>query len=328
MDSVLKSVYISRSNYYFWRCHVKKSHELIQLEICQRRGIVLDDHKMKRLYTLSKGFEGEHTVYQWLQNYGRGQLDLVTDYWFNHGKDMQVDLLVLLRNRWIVIEVKNYFGHFEYRNHECYLNGKLMSDNHFNQLAHRTKRLQHIANDFDNNIKVESVMVFIDEHCEVNISAEAPTRVIQRHQLRAFIQTLTNEQEYHAGSQKVIHHLEKYRVASPFQPIEIDGQKVAREFRRGLACSECRQFNINTSLLYLRCKSCGHEEYKKSAVQRMALELRYIYYYQPEKITSGIILEYCGGLISKRTIVRSLRSTYPLVNKSSKSYYEVPLLDL
>lgn len=203
-----------------------------------------------------------------------------------------------------------------------------MSDDHFNQLAHRTKRLQHIANEFDHNIKVESAMVFIDEHCEVNISSEVPTRIIQWNQLRAFIQTLVNDQEYHTKSHKVIKHLEKYRVVSPFQPMELDVQKAAREFRRGLSCSECAHYNIKTTFQYLRCKSCGHGEYKNAAIQRMAQDLRYIYYYQPDKITSRIIFDYCGGLISKRTIIRTLRSLYPIINKSTSSYYEVPLLDL
>lgn len=102
---------------------MKKSHELIQLEVCERRGILLDKEMETRLYNLRKGFKGEYTVYQWFQKYSKKNIHIIDDYWFYHGKKMQVDLLIILENRWVVVEVKNYYGFFEYRNQECYLNG-------------------------------------------------------------------------------------------------------------------------------------------------------------------------------------------------------------
>lgn len=303
-----------------------KSHELIQLEICEHRGIKLDAVIEKRHQYLKKGFEGECTVYEWFQTYSNGKLNIITDYWFNHGKDMQVDLLVILNNRWVVIEVKNYFGHFEYRNHNCYLRGKLMSDNYFTQLVHRTQRLQHIATDFNPDIKVESAMVFIDEHCEVSILSDISTRVVQRNQLRSFIKSLTNEQPTRSMNQ-VVRHLDKYRVASPFQPIYFESEKVASEVRRGVTCSNCRSFNTYTTQQYIKCKICNHYEYKYLAVSELALELRYIHYYDPSKITSRRLFEFCGKKISQRTIIRALASKFKYVEKGPKSYYEVPLLN-
>ncbi|XJS10794.1 nuclease-related domain-containing protein [Aerococcaceae bacterium WGS1372] len=306
---------------------MKKSHELTQLEICHRRGIKLDDKANHRLYTLTKGFEGESMVYQWFQTYSEGKLNIIHDYWFNHGKDMQVDLLVIMNNRWVVIEVKNYFGHFEYRSHDCYLNGKIMGDNHFKQLGHRTQRLQHIASKLNSEIKVESVMVFINEHCEVDISSEITTKIVLRHQLRFFIQSLVNNQQNFFVN-KVIKHLEKYRVGSPFQPLRLDGQKVAREIRRGISCAKCNKFNTYPTYQYIRCRNCGHNEFKNKAIIRVALELRYLYYYQPTKITSQLLFEFCGESMSKRTIINSLANKFEYIKNGPKSYYEVPLLHL
>ncbi|XJS10962.1 nuclease-related domain-containing protein [Aerococcaceae bacterium WGS1372] len=307
---------------------MKKNHELIQLEICQRRGIELDYEANKRLINLRKGFEGEYTVFEWFQKFSHGQINIVTDYWFYHGKYMQVDLLVLLSNRWIVVEVKNYFGKFEYRHHECYLNGKLMSDNHINQLAHRTKRIQHIANELNSSIKIESIMVFIDEHCEVDIQSDIPMKVIQRNQLRAYISSLVNEQRNESqviSLNKMLNHLEKYRAESPFQPMLFEPCHLENRIRNGISCFNCHSFDTTVAKKLVSCRQCGYKAYKKQVVINAALELRYIYYYDTSKITNAAIFEYCGGLISSRTISSAMSSHFMLVSKGTRSYYDVPL---
>lgn len=325
----LKSVYIGGDKIYIKRrCDLKKSPELIQLEICHNRGIRLNENATQRLYYLSKGFEGEDTVYQWFQKYSDGQLKIVTDYWFNHGKDMQADLIVILNNRWIIVEVKNYYGCFEYRNHECFLNGKLMSDNYFNQLVHRTKRLQHIANEFNESIKVDSVIVFIDEHCEVNIATDTSIKIVQRHQLRAYIKSLVEEQSREVkivSKQKVIKHLDKFRVASPFQPLIIEGQKGMAEIRRGISCFNCKSLNTRMTYKNVCCQSCGKKELKHLAVTRTALEMRYIFYYDKSMITRRGIYDFCGGTISKSVITKAMSKKFCLVNKGRNSYYDIPL---
>lgn len=192
---------------------MRKSHELIQLEVCERRDFRIDKALANRFYTLSRGFQGERTVYEWFKKYSKQNLFIVKDYWFYHGKNMQIDLLAIINNHWIVVEVKNYYGHFEYRNNECYLNGKLMSDNYFHQLDHRTQRLRHIANELNPSIEVESVMVFIDEHCDVNIQSTPSTKVIQRHQLKLYIESLaksTAQRDGELSKSKIMKHLDKY----------------------------------------------------------------------------------------------------------------------
>lgn len=308
---------------------MEKSHELTQLEICHRRGIKLDKQATTRLHTLTKGYEGENIVYQWFKKYSKGQLNIITDYWFFHGKSMQVDLLVILNQRWIVIEVKNFYGKFEYRNHECYLRGKLMGDNYFTQLIHRTQRLQHIANELNPAIKVESVMVFIDEHCDVQITSDISTKVLQKHQLRAYVESLTNDSKYEQqllSLDRVIKHLEKYRVVSPFQPLLLTDNKVEKELRRGVSCCECQSFNTKTSFKYVICQKCGKKEYKKAAIMRATLELRYIHYYHPTKITCRKIYEYCDKAISKSTIAQVLTTQFQVVNKGRSSFYRIPPL--
>lgn len=308
---------------------MKKNHELRQLEVCDHRGIFIDNEAPTRLKNLTRGFEGEHTVYQWFQSYSKQSVHIIDDYWFYHGKNMQIDMLVIVDNRWIVVEVKNYHRYFEYSNNECYLNGKLMSDNHFIQLAHRTQRMRHIASELNPNIQVESVMVFIDEHCEINIQSKVSTKVIQRNQLKNYIETLSSEQKRRGDRVTSISliskHLEYYRVPSPFKPKVIDDPTLQMSTRPGIHCAHCHSYQTLVSDRYIKCKACGHNEAKNLAICRVALELRYIHYYHPEKVTTHAIYELCGRTISKKTISQVLKTQYSKVDKGPRTYYEIPL---
>lgn len=309
---------------------MKKSHELIQLEICERRGIILDNEAKKRLYSLSKGFEGERLVYEWFEEIIDSNTQLISDYWFHHGKNMQVDLLVIINNKWLVVEVKNYFGKFEYKNNECYLNGKLMGDNHFTQLFHRTRRIQHIAAKLHTDIEVNSVMVFIGEHCEVDIESEIAIKVVLRNQLKYFINSIVNESRYerpHCSKKEVTEVLNKYKVQSPYQPLLFSENKVNREMRKGITCARCQSYNTYATQKNIKCKVCSHVEQKRSTVLRTALELQYLYYYNPEKITSQKIYDVCGGVISRGFIYKTLGTNYKRIDKGPRTHYVISKIE-
>lgn len=309
---------------------MRKSQELLQLEVCNRRGIKLNKKLTSRLYSLSRGFEGEQVVYEWFKKYSRQNFHMINDYWFNHGKNMQIDLLIIMNNHWIVVEVKNYHGLFEYRNNECYLNDKLMSDNHFHQLSHRTQRLQHIASELSQHIKVESVMIFIDEHCELSIQSDVQIKLVQRNQLKSYIESISQNTllENHGPTPNQIKkHLDKYRVDSPFQPIILSDQQVKSEIRKGVDCAQCQSFNTAIAHRLITCQDCGQKEYKSFAIQRAALDLRYMYYYHPEKVTTHAVYELCGSAIQKRSISKTLLTKYKLVENGPKSYYKIQVQD-
>lgn len=146
-----------------------------------------------------------------------------------------------------------------------------MSDNHFIQLAHRTQRLQHIANELNSKIKVESVIVFIDEHCEVSIESEISTKVIQRHQLKFYIESITKAD--HQGDRvpsinQIAEHIGKYQITSPFRPKLLSNARQYNELRKGINCAKCQSFNISIAYQSTRCHDCGHREYKKLVVSK------------------------------------------------------------
>lgn len=98
------------------------------------------------------------------------------------------------------------------------------------------------------------------------------------------------------------------------------------KIQKGIYCVNCYSYENILSKKSIKCKECADKEPKNQAIQRVALDLRYIYYYHPEKVTTHTIYELCGKTISKRTINRTLKTLYPFINKRPRSYYDIPLL--
>lgn len=141
---------------------MQKNTELIQLETSVIRQINLTEEQKHRFWSLKQGYIGESEVAQWLEKYADDSWHVLSDYWFNYKSTMQADFLLIKENHWLVIEVKNFDGEFEYRNHECYINAHLMENNFMNAMATKVRRLTRIANEVSENIKVTGAMIFIN----------------------------------------------------------------------------------------------------------------------------------------------------------------------
>src|SRR5699024_9509120 len=103
---------------------------------------------------------------------------------------------------WLVIEVKNYHGLFEYKDRECYINGRLMSDDQVAKMNHRLNRIRHIAAEVSSEIKVVGAMVFINEHSDVRLENGNEFDVVMRNQLQRFIRKFRERNAYPLSNQK------------------------------------------------------------------------------------------------------------------------------
>lgn len=146
---------------------MKKSKALQQLVICKIRQALLDKKMERDHYNSSEGYVGEAENFAWFKQFGSEFWHYYLNYWFNHGKLMEADMIIIAENRWLVVEVKNYKGLFEYKNGECFINGRLMSDNQVTKMNHRVNRIRHMAAEVNPEIEVVGAMVFINEHSDV-----------------------------------------------------------------------------------------------------------------------------------------------------------------
>ena len=303
------------------------SKKLEQLLICGNREALLSKEMEKEFYNLEQGFRGENEQLEWFKKYGSEHWHYVSNYWFNHGKLMEADMLVISEQEWLVIEVKNYHGLFEYKDRECYINGRLMSDDQVAKMNHRLNRIRHIAAEVSSEIKVVGAMVFINEHSDVRLENGNEFDVVMRNQLQRFIRKFRERNDYPLSNQKfdrVFRILKKHQATSPFVPKSLPLESFA-ELRKGITCKACGSFETQSKYKSIKCRSCLTTEHKHEAALRTAYQLRYMYYDHPEMLTRRNIYEFCGKLISERTISRALTSRYKIIGATSSLYYDIQI---
>lgn len=303
------------------------SKKLEQLTICENREAILNKEMEKEFYNLKQGFLGEREQLEWFNKYGSEFWRYVSNYWFNHGKLMEADMLVITESEWIVVEVKNYHGLFKYSDGECYINGRLMSDDQVAKMNHRVNRIRHIATEVSSEIKVVGAMVFINEHSDVRLKSGNEFEIVMRNQLKRFIQNIRERSDYPISKQRlnrVYQVLQKHQAMSPFVPKSLPLDTFA-DLRKGVTCKACGSFETQAKLKFIECKRCLAKELKTEAVLRTAYQLRYLYYDHPEMVTQRNVYELCGKLVSQRTISRALASKYKMVGATSRLYYDIQI---
>ena len=85
--------------------------------------------------------------------------DIIGDYWFDNGKRLQTDFIVMAKDTWYVLEVKNDDGNFQYIDFDCVLNSKLLKDNIVTKIQERNNRLTHMAGEILHSVNVTGAMI-------------------------------------------------------------------------------------------------------------------------------------------------------------------------
>lgn len=304
---------------------MQKSTELIQLEILEVRLVDLDEKQKRRSWSLKLGFIGEAEVELWIKKYGNKHWHLIHDYWFYNKKTMQADFLIIKENQWLVIEVKNFDGKFEYKNHECTINHRLMDDDIMMSMSSKVSRLKRIASEVSAEIEVLGAMVFINEHCQVEIEQHVDFEIILRNQFKNFLKrhndfmAMPLMPDHFNQVQKV---LNRYVTKNPFQPTGLTVENFGL-LRKGVTCKDCHSFDIDVLLKNVTCRHCHSKELKSDAILRSAEQLRYVFFDNAEMVTTRNVFEFTGGQISQGTIRKVLGNSYRKNGSTKAAYYEI-----
>lgn len=304
---------------------MQKSTELIQLEILEVRLVDLDEKQKRRSWSLKLGFIGEAEVELWIKKYGNKHWHLIHDYWFYNKKTMQADFLIIKENQWLVIEVKNFDGKFEYKNHECTINHRLMDDDIMMSMSSKVSRLKRIASEVSAEIEVLGAMVFINEHCQVEIEQHVDFEIILRNQFKNFLKrhndfmAMPLMPDHFNQVQKV---LNRYVTKNPFQPTGFPVENFGL-LRKGVTCKDCHSFDIDLSMKNVTCRDCHSKELKSDAILRSAEQLRYVFFDNAEMVTTRNVYEFTGGQISQGTIRKVLGNSYRKNGSTKAAYYEI-----
>ncbi|MGO4937056.1 nuclease-related domain-containing protein [Fundicoccus sp. Sow4_H7] len=299
---------------------MKKNEQLIILELMNRRGMIKDK---SLLYRLKNGFEGELEFIQWFGKYNKSHWTLETDYWFDMDGLKQIDDLLISSQKWIVVDVKHYWGKFQYINGNCILNNKLMKTDIFDSLETKTKKIRRLVADINSNIRVDSAMIFIGEHCQVELDCVPMAQVVMRNELMSFITGLEYANPMTDWmTRKIVDKLNEYRTKERPPDIALAPEQFS-ELLKGIQLDGCGHNDFSTDNRWITCKVCGTKETFKSVVSRHAIELSYLFYYYPKIVTTKNVHALMGGQITKRTVQKYLKEEFKVVGMRKNCYYKV-----
>lgn len=80
------------------------------------------------------------------------------------------------------------------------------------------------------------------------------------------------------------------------------------QLRKGIICSSCTSFLASFTQGYLACGECGSKEKVDTAVLRSAKE--YAVLFPDRKMTTNTIVDWCGGVCSRKVVQRILVKNY------------------
>ncbi|MGO4936043.1 nuclease-related domain-containing protein [Fundicoccus sp. Sow4_H7] len=306
---------------------MRENFELEQLKLLKQRAMFFTSDQNKKYYTLNQGNKGETDMFRFIECYGSSYWKIFSNFWFEHGKRMEADFIIVMQDQRLVLEVKNYDGQFKLIDGKNYLNHVLIDSDIFNQMTYRLNRLKIIAANVDPQIRVHGAVVFIGENCEIEINNSFEFEVLQRHQLKCWLRKIRELTDYPMHSKYIkecCDVLNAVRIENPFKARSLSDEDFFK-LKKGIICMNCTNLGIQTTHKKVSCQFCGMAERKSDVILRMGRELRILFYDHPEKVTVNNLYQLAGGTISKVSILKVFERNYKKKGSIRKQYYEIKL---
>lgn len=270
------------------------------------------------LQNLRKGYLGEKRFAQFIQQQLNNDYIALYDILLeDKGTLFQIDCLLIFSNQLFLIEIKYYQGEFELVEDGLYdyLQQKTYR-NPLHQLKRSSLLLQDLLTKLRVNLSVQPQLVF-NHHTFTLFQAKRQTSILLPTQLYSFTSHLNgitgNLQAYH------------YRLANKIKQLHISESPYERlpiyeydHLQKGVFCPHCRK-KMRLHYRELSCVYCSYSEVVDSGILRSTIEFSVLF--PDEKIKRGIIVEWCGEIVSKNTIGRILKNYLKLHKNATGSNY-------
>ncbi|MCM3599225.1 NERD domain-containing protein [Robertmurraya korlensis] len=279
--------------------------ELLVLRYLRGRQKELD---VEHLKILEKGFSGE---LQWdsfvIDTLTSSSYLLLNDLLLTSsgGQMFQIDSL-LLRKKFFIFEVKNYDGEYFVENDRWYSIGKTEIQNPLIQLQRTETGFRRLLKDLGIHLPVEAYVVFVNPEFTLFNAPHHPSLLLPS-QLKRFILKMKQETYEMTKKDQIISnkisacHIEK----SPYVRLPSYSYE---DLEKGIRCGCCGRFLFPLSQSYVYCEMCRNKEAVETAVLRNVTEYQTLF---PQKLVTTIgILEWCGGIVSEKTIRRILKKNF------------------
>ncbi|MEQ6378719.1 nuclease-related domain-containing protein [Bacillaceae bacterium S4-13-56] len=289
----------------------------------------LDEKDVRYLGNLVQGYEGEVWFDQYLGEWVSSDSALLCDLLLevNH-THVQLDTLLVGTRRIYLFEVKNYEGDYVLDGDKMVTRSGIGVNNPFHQVSRAEQVLKRMLQQAGIQMAVESMVVFVNPGFYLYNAGRDLPAVFYPQLSRFFVDlnrglggSLVGAMSGGSGlvqkQERIVKQLlGKHIAKSPFSNVPSYSYN---RLKKGVLCPKCGQFmTLPEGKFFLVCR-CGCMEKVDSAVLRCVAELKLLF--PDRRITTSTVYDWCGGVISSRTIVRVLKAHYKKVGDLRFSHY-------
>jgi ribosomal protein S27AE len=278
----------------------------------------LTEKEKLHLSNQEKGYEGE-VKFDALTAGLENENLILNDLLLEVGESLfQIDTLIIFSGVIHLIDVKYFEGEYSYDEKELFKTktGSEKKDPLL-QLKRCHSLFRQLLQKYGYNFPTETHLVFNNPEFTLYLPTQNP-QIILPTQIHSFIKKLQkipsrlNERHTKLADLLVSLHI----TENPYTRLpKYDYDKLKKQ----LTCFNCHSVSMSASKLKITCNQCGYVEYLEAAVLRSVDELMVLF---PEtRITTKLVHEWCGGIISKKKTRKILLKKFVLLGHGKYSYF-------
>lgn len=268
---------------------------------------------------LRKGFAGEKRLAEFLTSVNYNNMIPLYDCLFESDRtEFQIDCLLVTTNTLFLLEVKNYSNDYLLENGK-FFNFATKSEiyNPMTQLERTEYLFKNLLNQMRISINVRSYVLFTNPSFML-YGATPRLSMIFPMQINRFLKkTDANAPPLNDNALRLAQTLaERRKSKSTYEQIT---KYELSELKRGVFYEHCfMKLKRESKQMYV-CRHCQHN-YSLDDVVLCSIKQFHLLF-PKQKITTNNILNWCGGLISKRIIRRVLNENLKIVVNGPHTHY-------
>jgi len=230
----------------------------------------------------------------------------------------QIDCLPIFNNKILLLEIKNFEGDFYFHNdnwHVVETRKEIRSP--LMQLKRSELLLKELIQKLGYKIQIESYVIFVNQEFTL-YQAPINSSIILPTQVNRFIKKLNN--------QPAIPDRHQTKLSKQLTDLHLPDSTHTNvpeysyeNLRKGIVCRYCSTYislSNNTNIL---CKVCDRKEKIRAAILRSIVEFKLLF--PDRKITTSIIYDWCGGIVSKKVVRKTLQDNLRPSGKGRNVHY-------
>lgn len=271
------------------------------------------------LLNKEKGYKGECVFDVYLQENLQNQYLLMKDLQLkNNSQKFQIDSLLLLNGEFYILDSKYNEGEYYISDEKWYTIWNHEISNPLTQLTRAETNFRRLLQELNYRYPIKSYLVYVNPEFTLY---HAPTHspIILPSFLKSFVTRLNQvsstirDQDLKLARQIVSLH-------NPIPPYSNLPQYDFQQLKKLIPCRECRgEVGYHERKRHVICPSCGSLEPLSQTLSRCVKDFQLLF--PNSEITTKVIYDWCGGVLSKRIIRRFLSKNFKVVGSSKSTHY-------